>query len=86
VTGKVHDAVRCNASSAVQATTVVPTSKLDPLVGVQDVVRGASPPEAVGGAYMTVTGPPFRLCSVTALGQLIAGGEEVGFVVLSHPN
>jgi len=35
---------------------------------------------------MTVTGPPFRLCSVTALGQLIAGGEEVGFVVLSHPN
>jgi len=70
----------------VQATIVVPTLKLDPLDGVQDVVRGASPPEAVGGAYVTVTGAPFRLCSVTALGQLIDGDKVVGFVVLSHPN
>ena len=41
--------VRCSASRAVQPTLLVPTGRLAPLAGVQDVVTGVAPPVTVGG-------------------------------------
>ena len=86
MTGKLHDADRCNPSTDVQLTIVVPTLKLDPLDGEQVVVSGAWPPEATGAGYITETGTPVRLCSVTGFGQLIAGAGVVGVVGLPQPD
>src|SRR5947209_17335164 len=48
VTLKLHDAVCCFASCAVQVTFVDPTLNRLPLAGVHEVVTGCAPPDVAG--------------------------------------
>ena len=48
VTGKEHDAVRANESSAVHSTLAWPMANMVPDSGVQVTVTGDWPPSAVG--------------------------------------
>ena len=55
-TSKLHDALRCFASSAVQVTSVAPRGNLVPLAGEHDEVTGECPPTVVGASYVIVIG------------------------------
>ncbi len=69
-----QDELRCWASRAVHVTLFVPRGRLVPLVGVQAVVTGASPPATVGGGKLTGTAPPLGEMVVWFGGQEMVGG------------
>ena len=54
VTVNVQDAVRFDASVAVQVTVVVPTAKVEPEAGVQDAVAPGQFSVGVGVVYVAV--------------------------------
>jgi hypothetical protein len=59
VTAKLHDALACTASVAVQRTVVAPIGNIDADAGVQLVCTGATPPLATGALNVTATAAPF---------------------------
>lgn len=73
-----HEAVRCSASATVQLTVESPTENAVPLGGVQVIVRGASPPVAIGGAYVTRTAWVLVAWAVCGAGHVRNGGDAGG--------
>jgi len=68
---KPHEAAFCSASLAVHNTVVVPTTKFEPLGGLQVTVTGRTPPEAVARSKSTRTGEPDTDSALMWGGQLI---------------
>ena len=69
VTTNVQDCVTGLASVAVHCTLVAPMGNIEPDAAVQLTCTGVTPPDVVGDAKVTATGPPLREVAARLAGQ-----------------
>jgi hypothetical protein len=68
----------CPPTLALHVTVVEPTGNVEPLAGVQALVR-PGPPAATTGGYDTGIGPPFGEMMLIEDGHIMAGLGVAGF-------